>query len=83
MGTVKTAISLDEPTFRRLDALSRRLKKPRSRLVAGALEQYLARQEAHDLIEQINRATQAGLGEDADVSKRRRRRHRKMVEGTW
>ncbi len=56
MATVKTAISLSQPLAKRVDAWARRMKVPRSRLCAMALEDFLRRQENKELVRRINEA---------------------------
>lgn len=45
MASVKTAISLQKPLFDEAKALARKMKIPRSRLLAIALREYLQRYE--------------------------------------
>ena len=84
MQTVKTAISIDKALFEQADGLARRLNLSRSRLVAMALEDYLKKMENLDLLERINAAHEgAPDGKEMRLAKKRRRVHRRLVEGTW
>ncbi len=56
MATVKTAISLDESLFARVEELACEMQVSRSRLVALALEEFVRRRENQQLLEQINAA---------------------------
>jgi metal-responsive CopG/Arc/MetJ family transcriptional regulator len=60
---VKTAISLSDDTFQRVDRAAKRLGLSRSELFARAAESWLDSVEEDDVTEAINDAI-AGLGED-------------------
>ena len=51
---MKTAISLPDDLFAAVDALARRLGVPRSRLVAEALAEYVAKHKASRVTEQLD-----------------------------
>ncbi len=53
---MKTAISLPDATFARVDEAARRLRVSRSEFFARAAERWLKELEDHDLTEQINRS---------------------------
>lgn len=52
---MKTAISMPDDLFRAVEQLARRSKKPRSVIVAKAVEEYLKRHREQDITEQLNR----------------------------
>jgi predicted transcriptional regulator len=84
MASIKTAISLGEATFARVDALAREMKVPRSRIFATAVEEFLDRHDNRSLLAAIDRAHQ----EPPTAAEKRwlestRRKHRQMVEGEW
>ena len=84
MATVKTAVSLRKPLFDRTDALARKLKIPRSHLVAMALEDFLRRQETAELVERINAAYADGEDEEEREFRQRMLLHaRTLLEGEW
>jgi len=56
MPAIKTAISIERDLFQEMDRLSRKLRIPRSRLFARAVQEFLQRQQSDRLLEQINRA---------------------------
>lgn len=58
MGTVKTAISIEESLFKRAEKLSRRLNISRSRLFSLGIQELLKKYRGRDLIEMINKAQQ-------------------------
>ena len=84
MASVKTAVSLRKVLFDRADALARKLKIPRSRLFAMAMEEFLRRQENQELLERLNASYAEGEGEDEREFRRRMRHHtRELLEGEW
>ncbi len=62
---MKTAVSIPDDVYRRVDRLARRTKRSRSRLVSEALGEYLARHENDEITEAMNAAV-AEVGETAD-----------------
>ena len=84
MAAVKTAISLDESLLAGVDALARKLELPRSRVLALAAEELVARYESRDLLERLNQAhTEPPSNEERAIEKGMRVRHRRRVEGQW
>lgn len=51
---MKTAISLPDELFKTMDALARRLDIPRSRLVATAVTEFIARQRTGKVTERLD-----------------------------
>ncbi len=51
---MKTAVSIPEPLFRRAERLAKRMRVPRSRLYADALERYVAEREKDDVTARLN-----------------------------
>lgn len=54
MGTVKTAISLNEELFKEADKFSKRRRISRSRLFADAVDDYMRRQKALEITAKLN-----------------------------
>jgi metal-responsive CopG/Arc/MetJ family transcriptional regulator len=84
MQNVKTAISLQKSLFEQADNLARRMNVSRSRLFVLALEDFIHRQQNHDLLTRIN----AAYAEEPDpvekvLHRKTKRHHRRIVEGTW
>jgi metal-responsive CopG/Arc/MetJ family transcriptional regulator len=52
---MKIAISLPDPVFNAAEQLARRLKKPRSRLYAEAIAEYVGIHSSESITEQLNR----------------------------
>jgi metal-responsive CopG/Arc/MetJ family transcriptional regulator len=84
MSTVKTAISMRESLFERVDALAQELNMPRSHVFVLALEEFLERYENRKLLEAINEVHDDLRDREEEIYRdQMRRRHRKMVEGQW
>jgi hypothetical protein len=52
--TMKVAVSVPDPLFRRAETEARRLRIPRSQLYARALEAFLSQQVRHDVTERLD-----------------------------
>lgn len=84
MSTVKTAISLQESLFERVDALAQELDIPRSHIFVLAVEEFLQRYENRKLLEGINAVYGEIREREEEIYRdRMRQRHREMVEGEW
>ncbi len=82
MPSVKTAISLPEPLFHRVEAVADELQISRSQLVATAVDEFVKRYEKRALIEAINRAYEDDppTTEEKELLKGIRRKQRKLLE---
>lgn len=81
MPGVKTAISLDEELFNRVDKLAHKLHVSRSRVFTIAVQDYLHKQENKSLLAQLNEAYSDQLSdEEGKVSKSMKTKHRKILE---
>lgn len=78
---MKTAISLPDDLFAAVDALARRLGVPRSRLVAEALAEYVAKHKGSRVTEQLD-AVYAAEPSKLDEPMRRVAR-RTLKRGDW
>lgn len=84
MATVKTAISLDETLFEKLELIAAALQMSRSGLLSTALLEYIERYENRQLLDAINAAYEdEGQEEEIELSARHRRKVRKLDEGSW
>ena len=84
MATMKTAVSIDESLFERVDAVANELAIPRSRLFALAVEEYVRRYENQKLLEALN----AAYDDSPDPAQqdrllRMRYKQRDLEEGEW
>jgi predicted transcriptional regulator len=52
---MKTAISIPDELYAEAEALARRLRRPRSRLYADAMREYLARHDPDSVTAALNR----------------------------
>jgi metal-responsive CopG/Arc/MetJ family transcriptional regulator len=82
MASVKTAISIDEDLFARVDAVAEEMAVSRSRLISLSLEEYLRRRESRRLLEAINQSygTDAAA-EDGEIARALRGSQRRVGEG--
>jgi metal-responsive CopG/Arc/MetJ family transcriptional regulator len=74
---MKTAISLPDALFEAVDALARKLGIPRSRLVAEALAEYVAKHRGSRITEQLDAVYAA---ETATVEEPVRRAQRRVLK---
>jgi metal-responsive CopG/Arc/MetJ family transcriptional regulator len=81
MATVKTAISLQDTLFSKVEALAREMQLSRSQVVALALEAFVERQHNQQLLREINQAYDAEPLEPRTIE--RKNQHRRVVEGEW
>lgn len=64
MTTIKTAVSIEESLFQRVEALAGELQVPRSRIFSMALESYIERYDTQKLIDILNVVYADGLTEE-------------------
>lgn len=64
MTTIKTAVSIEESLFQRVEALAAEMQIPRSRIFSMALESYIERYDTQKLIEILNEVYADGLTEE-------------------
>jgi metal-responsive CopG/Arc/MetJ family transcriptional regulator len=84
MAHVKTAVSLREDLFEKVEALASEMKISRSRLFVLALEEFFQRHQSQQLLEQINAAyDEAPDPSEQALRRRMRHQHRQIVEGEW
>jgi metal-responsive CopG/Arc/MetJ family transcriptional regulator len=82
MAVVKTAVSLQEELYEKLENLAEELKMPRSRLYSLALEEYAERYRRQKLQEQMNAAYSDGLDEEEqELLTKMRQSFRRLLEG--
>lgn len=81
MPGVKTAISLDQELFNRVNQLADKLHISRSRVFTIAVQDYLQKQENKALLSQLNNAYGDQPGEEEKkISAAQKAKHRKIVE---
>lgn len=84
MANIKTAISIQESLFEKIEQLARDLHVPRSHIFVLAVEDYIHRRENQRLLARINDAYK----DEPEISERKRlgqmrSSHRRIVEGEW
>jgi metal-responsive CopG/Arc/MetJ family transcriptional regulator len=81
MPGVKTAISLDEKLFDKVNKLANELHVSRSRLFTLAVKDYLQKQENQTLLAQLNEAYADHPGEEErKISSSMKSKHGKIME---
>ena len=81
MGGVKTAISLDEELFNKVNKLASDMHVSRSRLFTIAVKDYLKKQENQSLLAQLNEAySDYPDDEEKKVSQSMRAEHSKIIK---
>ncbi len=80
----KTAISIDDSLFAEAEKLAREMDVSRSRLFSLALEEFVRRRQSGRMLAQINAAYEDEPDADeAELPRRMRGSHRRIVEGEW
>lgn len=64
MTTIKTAVSIEEKLFQRIEELAGEMQVPRSRIFSMALESYIERYDTQKLIDILNVVYADGLTEE-------------------
>jgi hypothetical protein len=82
MSSLKTAISLPEPLFHRVEVLAGELRISCDHLVATAVDEFVKRHQRRALIEAINRAYEDDppIGEEKELLEGVRGKQRKLLE---
>ena len=62
---MKTAVSIPDDVFEKVERFARRAKRSRSEVVSAALREYIARHAADEVTEALNRAVDE-IGEEKD-----------------
>lgn len=84
METIKTAISIQKSLFEKAEDLAKKMKVPRSRIYALALQDYFHRRENKNLLAQINAAhADEPEASEKNLRQKSKRTHRRLVEGEW
>lgn len=86
MAHVKTAVSLPEDLYRRLDEIAARRCMSRSKVLAEALAEYVAHADGEELSRQLEAAygnpTPEEVAEDEALLRASRREMRRIIEET-
>jgi len=84
MSYVKTAISIQEPLLREVEALARQMDIPKSRLFVMAVEEFIQQHRNRQLLGQLNQvyADAPDPAEQVFLS-RMKTKHRHLMEEQW
>jgi len=84
MTAVKTAISIKESLFAKVEQLAAELNVSRSQLFATAVEQYIQQHENRAMLKALNQVyAQPPDEEETAELEGMRPGHRSLVEGEW
>ena len=83
MGSVKTAISLEESLFQQTEAVAKEMDVSRSRLLVLAARDFLERHRNKALLEAMNDAYDDMPSGEEMLLQRMRNRHYDSVKETW
>jgi len=84
MTNIKTAISIDKPLFKEVEALAKELEVSRSRLFSLAVSDFIQRRKNHELLEAINNSLQDSPDlEEDQIIKRMKSSHRRVIKDSW
>ena len=80
MGTIKTAISIDEVIFKQVDQLSKKLHISRSRFFSQAAQYMIEKDENLELLKKINAAVGNQTEEDDHTKHQKTYTQKKFAE---
>ncbi len=84
MANVKTAITIQQPPFEKVEALARGLHVPRGRVFILAIEDFIRRQENQHLLAKLNEVYQDDpTDEEREQLRQMTTSQRRLVEGEW
>ena len=84
MTIIKTAISIDKPLFKEVEALAKELEVSRSRLFSLAVLDFIQRRKNNELLEAINTAFQDSPDlEEEQIKEQMKSNHSRLVKGSW
>ncbi len=84
MSTVKTAISIDESLFKKVDKLSNELHISRSLIFSQAVKYIIEMKENLELIRKINQAfSDFPDSNERKLQKLSKSKYLKVIKGTW
>ena len=84
MSNVRTAISIPEELFERVEALAKKAQISRSRLFVLAVEDYLRAIENEELLKALNAAYEEPPStEEEALYQRMKAKQRRLVQGQW
>jgi metal-responsive CopG/Arc/MetJ family transcriptional regulator len=84
MANIKTAISMEEPLFKEIEALAEDLEVSRSHLFALAAREFIKRHKSQKLLDALNDAYD-DLPDPSEkvLHAQKRAKHRELVKDQW
>jgi metal-responsive CopG/Arc/MetJ family transcriptional regulator len=84
MAVIKTAISIDESLFDKINRLSEEIKLSRSQIFSQAIQYFIERKNNLELVRKINRAYSDVLDEDEIKQlERSKRKFKEIIKEEW
>ncbi len=83
MPKIKTAISIEEPLFNRVNSLAQQLYISSSHLISVAVQEFIQRHDNRELFELINKAYNDSQESETNHVEAMRSRHNEMVKSQW
>ena len=84
MANIKTAISIDEPLFKKVNELAHEMDISRSHLFSLAAQEFIQRHKSHQLFNAINAAySDLPDSNETALQTQVRSRHLKLVKDQW
>lgn len=84
MAVIKTAISIDESLFDKINRLSEEIKLSRSQIFSQAVRYFIERKNNLELVRKINRAYSDVLDEDEmEQLEKSKRKYKEILKEEW
>lgn len=84
MAVIKTAISIDESLFDKINRLSEEIKLSRSQIFSQAVKYFIERKNNLELVRKINRAYSDVLDEDEmEQLAKSKRKYKEILKEEW
>jgi metal-responsive CopG/Arc/MetJ family transcriptional regulator len=84
MAVIKTAISIDESLFDKINRLSEEIKLSRSQIFSQAIRYFIERKNNLELVRKINRAYSDVLNEDEIKHlEKSKRKYKEILKEEW
>jgi metal-responsive CopG/Arc/MetJ family transcriptional regulator len=84
MAVIKTAISIDESLFDKINRLSEEIKLSRSQIFSQAVKYFIERKNNLELVRKINQAYSDVLDEDEmEQLEKSKRKYKEILKEEW
>ncbi len=81
MPKIKTAISIEEPVFEKINILAKNLNVSRSYIFSQAAKEYIQRHQNIEILKQLNEAYNDHQADS--LVKKMHSKHKELVEDQW